>query len=310
MLKIALMHPDLLAVLSLAGQGSQVLISDGNYPYNTHSNPRATRVFLNLTAGVLSVTQVLEVLTKVIPIDTAQVIAPTTTSSGAFEEPAIWSDFRHLLPGVQLKKTDRKAFQDAATHRDVALVIATGEQRPHGSILLTIGVLETVPALIDPIVEPISVVEPIADPTIESKVEATPEPKVEPTVEIEEKAPRAKKAAKSEPVVAPEPEVTPEPVIVAEPVDVVAEPVDVVAEPTEVAAPEEVAPEEPSSVAIEEPIAETLLVDEDLSDPFADDVPIETKAEVVEPIKEVEVTEPEKEAKKPEEPPAFGSLFE
>jgi L-fucose mutarotase len=37
-----------------------VLISDGNYPHTTGSNPAATRVFLNLAPGVLTVTEILK----------------------------------------------------------------------------------------------------------------------------------------------------------------------------------------------------------------------------------------------------------
>jgi L-fucose mutarotase len=287
MLKIALMHPDLLAVLSLAGQGSQVLISDGNYPYNTHSNPKAARVYLNLTAGVLSATQVLEVLTKVIPIETAQVMHPAGAAS-ATVEPTIWEEFRRLIPSVTLKQLDRKAFHDATNHRDVALVIATGEQRPYGSILLTIGVLEAASVLPD--LTPAPIAESIAT-----------EAKVEPKVEIEEKAPRAKKTTKPEPIVTPE--VVPEVIVEPEPE---VSPVEVV-----------VAAEEPT---IEE-LAESLIViaDEDLSDPFADDIPVEVKemeidASEVKEEAEVKIAETKKEKaepeKKAEEVATVGSLFE
>ena len=45
MLKTTLLHPEILYALGSAGHGAQVLISDGNYPHATKSNPAAERVF-------------------------------------------------------------------------------------------------------------------------------------------------------------------------------------------------------------------------------------------------------------------------
>jgi len=112
------------------------LIADGNYPFNTRANPAARRVYLNLTPGKLTVTDVLEVLLTVIPVEAAEVMM---TDSG--EEPEIYTDFRRLLPGLALLTSDRFAFYDKCLERDVCLVIATGEQRLYANILLTIGVV-------------------------------------------------------------------------------------------------------------------------------------------------------------------------
>ena len=76
MLDLPLIHPELLAGLGRSGHGSRVLISDGNYPHATGSPPSATRVFLNLRPGLLTVDQVAEVLFQVIPIESAAVMQP------------------------------------------------------------------------------------------------------------------------------------------------------------------------------------------------------------------------------------------
>ena len=55
--------------------------------------------------------------------------------------PPIWDEFARILPGQDLEPLERFAFYDAAGKRDVALVIATGEQRIYANILLTIGVV-------------------------------------------------------------------------------------------------------------------------------------------------------------------------
>ncbi len=118
-----------------AGHGAKVLISDGNFPHSTGSNYYAKKVFLNLAPGLLTVTAVLEVIATAIPVEAVEVMA---TADGS--EPLIWAEFRALLPGHRLEPRERWAFYEAARSSDVALVIATGEQRIYANILLTIGV--------------------------------------------------------------------------------------------------------------------------------------------------------------------------
>lgn len=136
MLKTTLLHPEILYALGAAGHGSKVLISDGNYPHATRSNPAAERVFLNLAPGVLNVTDVLKVIAAAIPVEAVHVMA---TADGS--EPPIWKEFREILPEQTLEPLERFEFYDAASESDVALVIATGEQRIYANILLTIGVV-------------------------------------------------------------------------------------------------------------------------------------------------------------------------
>jgi len=130
-----------LQALGAAGHGSKVLISDGNFPHSTGSNWKAAHVYLNLAPGMLSVTDVLKVIAQAIPVEAVEVMA---TADGS--EPPIWGDFRTLLPGQSLRPVERWAFYEAARSRDVALVIATGEQRIYANILLTIGVVPPPPA--------------------------------------------------------------------------------------------------------------------------------------------------------------------
>ena len=137
MLKTKLLHPEILSALGKAGHGSQVLIADGNYPFVTGSHPSASRVYLNLTPGIVSATNVLRALVESIPIENAAVMMP---ESG--DEPPIFAEFRALLPQtLKLQPLSRSAFYDAARHSNTALVIATGEERIFANILLTIGVV-------------------------------------------------------------------------------------------------------------------------------------------------------------------------
>ena len=132
-----LIHPEILGALGKLGHGSQVLIADGNYPFLTGSHLSAQRVYLNLTPGIIAATDVLSVLAQTIPIEAAAVMLPESKS-----EPPIFDEFRRLLPReVVLKPLSRAEFYDAARDANNGLVIATGEQRIYGNILLTIGVV-------------------------------------------------------------------------------------------------------------------------------------------------------------------------
>jgi L-fucose mutarotase len=136
MLTYRLLHPEILRALAEAGHGAQVLIADGNYPLATGTRDGARRVFLNLAPDRLRVTEVLEVLAEAVPIEAAHVMTPERGG-----EPAIFAEFRSLLPAVDLHPLGRFAFYDAARGRDLALAIATGERRVYANLLLTIGVV-------------------------------------------------------------------------------------------------------------------------------------------------------------------------
>jgi L-fucose mutarotase len=136
MLKTRLLHPQILQALGEAGHGAQVLIADGNYPLLTRSNPASHRVYLNLAPGQLTVTDILAVLADAIPIEAAHVMGPDND-----DEPGIYADFRELLPRTPLQRLGRFEFYDMARGPDLALAIATGEQRIYANILLTIGVV-------------------------------------------------------------------------------------------------------------------------------------------------------------------------
>ncbi len=137
MLKSKLLHPEILAALGGAGHGTKVLIADGNYQFGTAANPAATRVYLNLAPGMVTVTDVLRVLVQAIPIEAAEAMIPETGIA-----PTIHTDFRAILPStVPLNTLARFDFYAAACHSDTALVIATGEQRIYANLLLTLGVV-------------------------------------------------------------------------------------------------------------------------------------------------------------------------
>lgn len=133
MLKTALINPQIMKQLSLLGHGDKILIADGNYPLDSKSGS-AEKVFLGLTGGVPTVTQVLETLSKVINIEKAEVMMPDGPTPPIFEE------FTKILDGMKLDGLGRYEFYDASCDQSVRLAISTGELRTYANILITVGV--------------------------------------------------------------------------------------------------------------------------------------------------------------------------
>lgn len=139
MLKTKLLHPELLGTLGAAGHGSQVLITDGNFPHLTAPYEGATRVYLNLSPGRLTVSEVLEAVLSAIPVERAAVMDP---ADDADERPAAHAEIAPLLPeGVPLDHIRRFEFYEATKSDNLALVIATADLRPYANVLLTVGVV-------------------------------------------------------------------------------------------------------------------------------------------------------------------------
>ncbi len=136
MLRYRLIHPEMLSVLAAAGHGSRVLIADGHYPVSTGVSERAARVSLNLAPDIPTVTQVLDVVLDALVVEAVTVMQPPTSEP----TPEIFADFERLLPDLSLERLDRFAFYETARSDDLALVVATGDQRVYANVLLTVGV--------------------------------------------------------------------------------------------------------------------------------------------------------------------------
>ena len=138
MLKTNLLHPEILNALGSNGHGSRLLIADGNFPFSTGVNERAQKVFLNLSPGMLSVTDVLKVIKEVIPIESYFVMVPPD------EAPQLIHDeFANIIgENIPVQKVKRFDFYNEAKSPDTCLVIATGEIRRFANILIVTGVVK------------------------------------------------------------------------------------------------------------------------------------------------------------------------
>ena len=138
MLKTKLLHPEILSVLGSNGHGSRLLIADGNYPFTTGVPENAQKVFLNLSPGMFSVTDVLKVIKDAIPIESYLVMLPPDETPQAIHD-----EFLTILgESTPVTKVKRFDFYKEARSSDTCLVIATGEIRRFANILITIGVVK------------------------------------------------------------------------------------------------------------------------------------------------------------------------
>lgn len=135
MLTGRLIHPPLLHALAKAGHGSTVLIADGNYPFATATGKNTTTVWLNLSAGLLSVDQVLDALIETIPIESAVTMLDPDGNTAPPHE-----GYQRALPGLEIGTADRYRFYDLARDESLAVLIATGDERICANLLLTVGV--------------------------------------------------------------------------------------------------------------------------------------------------------------------------
>lgn len=149
MLKHTLIHPGINAVLGRAGHHAKILIADGNYPASTKKGPHARVVSLNLSPGVVTVTQVLRAILTAIPIDHVNTMGiPDDDPYAKRGEPPVWNEFRAILreaglntPLVPILKWD---FYQAVESPDHVLTVQTGDQALWANVLLSVGCREPV----------------------------------------------------------------------------------------------------------------------------------------------------------------------
>jgi L-fucose mutarotase len=135
MLRFPLIHPPLLAALAATGHGGQVLIADANYSHRTNIGRGAALVHLNVRPGLVTVDDVLEPVLAAVPVEAATVMRPDDDSV-----PAAFGRYRTLLgPEIPLRELPRLEFYAQCRRDDLAVCVATGDDRLYANILLTVG---------------------------------------------------------------------------------------------------------------------------------------------------------------------------
>lgn len=133
-----LLGPELLRILRSMGHGDEIAIVDANYP----AEARAQRL---VRLDGVPATRALQAVLSVLPLD-AYVQHPVHTMQvvgDADAVPEIVAEFRRLVASADANAAcgalERFAFYDRV--QGAFAVVATGERRLYGNILLTKGVI-------------------------------------------------------------------------------------------------------------------------------------------------------------------------
>lgn len=135
-----LLTPNLLSILRRMGHGDEVAIVDANFPAETNAR-RLVRL------DGISATAALSAITSVLPIDT-YVDAPVHTMEVVGDKeaiPPIVAEFREIISestdfDVKFETLERNAFYERS--RDAFAIVATGETRLYGNVILSKGVID------------------------------------------------------------------------------------------------------------------------------------------------------------------------
>ena len=145
MLKTTLLHPDILRAIARAGHHSKILIADGNYPAASKIGPRAELISLQLMPGVPTVSQVLQALLTILPIDHVNTMGVDSRDQYALaSDPPVWNEYRRILQEagspVKLEPIIKWDFYAAVESSDHVLTIQTADQALWANLLLSVGV--------------------------------------------------------------------------------------------------------------------------------------------------------------------------
>jgi L-fucose mutarotase len=144
MLKHELIHPKINEVLGRAGHHAKILIADGNYPASTKRGPNAELVCLNLSPGVVTVSQVLRAVLTAVPVDAVNTMGiPADDPYAQKGDPPVWADYRRVLKAarspLKLVPIQKWEFYEAVQSSDHVLTIQTADQALWANVLLTLG---------------------------------------------------------------------------------------------------------------------------------------------------------------------------
>ena len=134
-----LLGPDLLHILRSMGHGDEVAIVDANYPAQ-----RTAQRLVRLDG--VSATRALQAVLSVFPLDSyvPHSVHTMQVVGDAEAVPEVVAEFRSLVAavdeGAACGALERFAFYDRV--KGAFAVLATGERRLYGNILLTKGVID------------------------------------------------------------------------------------------------------------------------------------------------------------------------
>lgn len=135
MIKLSVIHPELLQGLAQCGHKANILITDANYSVMTNISPQARIIYLNLSPGLINSGVILGKILDYINVENV-----TLMESPADFDNTVVNEYRKILPAnTAFNYIERNAFYTMAKSSDTLLVIASGETRRFANIILTVG---------------------------------------------------------------------------------------------------------------------------------------------------------------------------
>ena len=134
-----LLTPDLLHVLRAMGHGDEIVIADANYPSES-CGPQVVRL-----DGV-EATRALDAILSVMPLDdfVPEACWRMEVVGAPDEEQPVFAEFRNIIRAREgerfaLASLERYAFYERAS--EAFAIVATGERRLYGNLILKKGVV-------------------------------------------------------------------------------------------------------------------------------------------------------------------------
>ncbi len=136
-----LLTPDLLYVLAAMGHGDEIAIVVANYPAQS-AGPDVVRL------DAADATRALDAVLSLLPLDTFVAepcwLMEVVGGAAGEAEPPIFAEFRAIVarregPRFKLGRLERFAFYERA--RRCFAIVATGERRLYGNVILKKGVI-------------------------------------------------------------------------------------------------------------------------------------------------------------------------
>lgn len=133
----SVISPDLIKTLMEMGHGDELVLADGNFPAQSHTD-RCIR------ADGHSISQLLKAILKLFPLD-SYVESPVALMMHGPEitKPAIWDQYDQILQSenqlVSVEHLERFAFYERA--KKAYAIVATSEKQLYANIILKKGVI-------------------------------------------------------------------------------------------------------------------------------------------------------------------------
>ena len=129
-----LVNPEIIGAVARCGHKDKILISAGNFSLQTRANKDAKHIYLSLTKGNPTSTEILDAILSVCPVEAATVI-------GNKNDPLCEAhqDYIKRLGGMELNMVSPDEFYALAGEFTVKLAIQSGDYRPFSNIIIQVG---------------------------------------------------------------------------------------------------------------------------------------------------------------------------